>query len=214
MKLKNFYPLLIFVSLLCSGCKESDEIALTEDYNFIKEKKAETVAPEVGVVTDCFPQKPGELGCSINTREGDPRFAESYNITITYEYETDEFLPFNRDNYSELILQYLDENNKLRVLTLLDNSDHLSPEKKNTEGGYHSAAISLKKKSGEPVYVAVFYSPYGSFYGNITFNIETEDGNFNFEQTSLLDYSIRQESFHITEQGVAYMIVAKLVYLP
>lgn len=206
----------VYMSVLSASCSRENTESLTEDFSkFIELKPAEQVPHEPGVPFNCFPKEVGELG--FNRSEEIPLggYREKYQVSLSIDVMANYYGSFDKQNLSVVILQYLDENNELKIDTIMDGHNVIERDKRNRFKPYFSDVepVLITKQSGDPVYFAVFYSPYAHFDMSVTMSTETQDG-----MESLPDlrhrYSRTLESFHISEIGKNYNVYSQAMYLP
>lgn len=215
--MKNIFFLFLFLfSITLESCVKSENDIVKEDYDkLIKIKGADKLPKEPGVFFNCFPKEPGDIGTDISN-EFKIENGNEYNIELNFYNIADIHDKQDPHNYTTLIIQYLDENNTLVIDTIYDGKDCISKKERNGKIYYNSKmedrTYSIKKKSGDILYFAIFNSPYGKvdFSSEFLVNGEYED----FLSDVQYKYNLSKESFHVTDKGVDYLIYSKAVYLP
>lgn len=215
--MKKIILLQIFIISLFCSCNKIYPDATPEDISKIYKLEP----PEKSVVTPgvpffCFPKSPGETGFEYKASPFKEK--EEYTVNITVDCTAREYDNTDPQNLSILILQYLNEDGTMVEDTIMNGHEKLNI-RKNKRGKtiidpfevYKE--IPLTKKSGEPAYFAVFYSPYGNLDFSVSMNVSTLDETVEFPEMSHR-YSVKAESFHITEKGVEYMINSQAMMLP
>lgn len=209
--------IIFFCCALCViGCKQVEDEEVHEDYGkFIELKEAEKLPAELGIPFNCTPKAPGDLGVNISD-EFKQENGDEYEIEIDFYTMARVFNNQDPHNYSELIVQYLDENNTLQIDTIFNGQDCITSRVRNGRTYYlprnEDRTYTIKKKSGDLFYFAVFNSPYGTvdFTSEIYVNGENEEPYYGMQY----EYTRQQESYHITDKGVDYLIYSKAIYLP
>lgn len=200
---------------LASCAREEVEDRVENLSDFIRLKPAERVSHETGVPFNCFPKEVGDLGFTNSEEGSSDEYRESYQVSLSVDVMANYYGSFDKQNLSIVILQYLDENNELKVDTIMDGHNVIEKDKRGRFKPYFSEVepVSITKRSGDPVYFAVFYSPYAYFDMTVSLTAETADGSETLPELSHR-YSRTLESFHIAEIGKNYNIYSQAMYLP
>lgn len=205
-----------FVLFALIGCSPKDEEDVQENYQeFIALREADKLPLELGIPFNCSPKHPGDLGV-VPSDEFKLKDGDEYTITIDFYTRADIYNRQDPNNYSTLIVQYLDSDGVLQIDTLYNGQNCIEKRERNGHVFYNAKMVDrtyeIKKKSGDLFYFAVFNSPYGKvdFSSDISVNGSYDDPYYGMRY----EYNLSRESFHITNRGVDYLIYSKAVYLP
>lgn len=191
----------------CSQDNSTDPII--EDYeSFISKKDADKIEAEPGEELVLFPKEPGDVGNVEFQRLSPLADAIKYQISLTFSAQVSAYTLQDPYNYSTFILQYIDEDNSLKIETLADGQTDLLTQ----NNGEISKTYTFTRQSGQAVYYALFYSPYGNCAFSIEAHADSEDDSFS--KTFGFAYNQSWESFHITTQNIQYWTNAKAIILP
>lgn len=214
MRIQPFIYSLVFLAL--AGCTPEEEEEIREDYQeFIQLRDADKLPVELGIPFNCTPKYPGDLGVTPS-EEFKLEDGDEYTITIDLYTRADIYNRQDPNNYTTLIVQYLDSNGQLQIDTLYNGQNCIEKRERNGRIFYNAKTVDrtyeIKKKSGDLFYFAVFNSPYGKvdFSSDISVNGEYDEPYYGMRY----EYNLSQESFHITNKGVDYLIYSKAIYLP